>query len=68
MGQIANQMLVEAIFKFQEKIKGRKAKNNKTSATSEKKSKKEKQFSVYKDDKKYEVYTAIKGVRTFWKK
>lgn len=41
MGQIANQMLIEAIFKLKEKIKERKAEKNITSATSEKKSKKE---------------------------
>ena len=42
MGQIANQTLVEAIFKFKEKIKERNTKKNVTSAASDKKSKKEK--------------------------
>ena len=39
MGQIANQMLIEAIFKIKEKIKEKKARKNTASAASKKRKK-----------------------------
>ncbi len=48
MGQIANQMFIEAIFKLKEKIKERNAEKKATSTISKKKTKKRNKFKLNK--------------------